>query len=167
MDLLGFFFPGLSTPHTETQSQRNYNYDPMGSLSRQATHYTELIGPSADNNTYAIPQTTHRGGAAGGTGSFVPQDGGDGFFGNIELTKVAWFSDPGWWRGVGVGGFSHDWNDLRQQGVGYGLYAPHLPQHPVPVNKLYEAGGSGTGGFVLPATFLGQPLMANAAPPGA
>jgi hypothetical protein len=164
MDFEGFFFPGVSTPATETQSQRNYNYDPMGSLSRQATHYPEHVGPSADNMTVAIPQTTHR---RPGMGGFIPQDGGDGFLGNIELMKVAWFSDPGWWRGAGVGGFSHDWNGLRQAGVGYGLYAPHLPQQPIPAYKLYEAGGTSMGGFVVPATFLGQPLIANASPPGA
>lgn len=164
MDFGGTFFPGVSTPDRETQSQRNYNYDPLGSLSQQQTHYAEEIGASADNITLGIPQVTHR---RPGMGGFIPQDGGDGFLGNVELTKPMFFSNPGWWGAVGVGGICNDWNDLRQQGVGYGLYAPHLPQQPVPVAKLYEAGGSGTGGFVLPATFLGQPLVAQARPPGA
>lgn len=161
MDFGGFFFPGVSTPDRETQSQRNYNYDPMGSLSQQQTHYTEEVGLAADNLTYRIPQNAHR------DAGYVPQTGPDGFIGNIELTKVAFFSSPGWWGAAGVGGICNNWDDLRQAGVGYGLYAPHLPQHPVPVHKLYEAGGSGTGGFVLPATFLGQPLMAATRPPGA
>jgi len=167
MDFEGDFFPGISTPGISTQSQRNYNYDPMGSLSQQQTHYAEEIGPSADNMTYAVPQAAHRGGATGGFGGFIPQEHPHEFLGNIELTKPMFFSNPGWWGGVGVGGLSNDWNDLRQDGVGYGLYAPHLPQHPVPAMKLYEAGGSGQGGFVLPATFLGQPLVAPVRPPGA
>lgn len=160
MRFSGFDFPGIST-NEETHSQRSYSYDPMGTLSQQQTHYHEEIGLVADNLTYRIPQNAHRG------AGYIPQQSGPGFLGNVELTKPMFFSDPGWWGGAGVGGFSNDWNDLRQAGVGYGLYAPHLPQHPVPVVKLYEAGGSGTGGFVLPATFLGQPLLQATPPPGA
>lgn len=161
MDFGGFPFPGISTPDRETVSRRNYTYDPMGTLSQQQAAYPEPYGPIADNITFRIPQNAHR------DAGFRPQVSIDGFIGNVQNVKTMFFSNPGWWGAAGVGGICNDWNDLRQAGVGYGLYSPHLPQHPVPVNKLYEAGGSGTGGFVLPATFLGQPLVSQVRPPGA
>lgn len=153
------FFPGLSTPDEETHSQRSYSYDPMGSRSQQQTHYAELVGAAADNITNLTPQN------AGGSDPRRPQfsDPLEEFLGNVELTKPAFFSSVDWWGSAGVGGINNNWDDLRQEGIGYGLYAPHLPMHPVPANKLYEPGS----GFVLPASFLGQPLVAMAKPPGA
>jgi len=166
MDFHGVGFPGISTPDRVTLSQRNYSYDPLGSLSQQSTHFVEPVGPSADNLTYVTPFTLHRGHdnpGLGGNHGHIPVGGPDGFLGNIQLFKPGWFSMPGWYGAMGVGGCNNNWDDLRQQGVGYGLYAPHMPQHPIPAHKLYEPGG----GFVVPASFLGQPLVAMAAPPGA
>lgn len=154
-------FPGLSTPDV-TLSQRSYSYDPMGSLTIQSTRFHEFLGASADNMTYVTPFSIGRAQAQGGHGLMPQLHGPDGFIGNVELSKPGWFPQPGWVGGTGVGGINNNWDDLRQSGIGYGLYSPHLPQHPIPANKLYEPGS----GFVLPATFLGQPLVAMASPPG-
>lgn len=159
MQFHGANFPGVAEPDVETQSQRSYSYDPMGTLSEQNTQWEEWLGTSADNITNLIPQKA----AAGEGDPRRPQASGPGFLGNLELFKPGFFSQVGWWGEAGVGGINNNWDDLRQQGVGYGLYSPHLPMHPIPANKLYEPGS----GFILPATFLGQPLVAMAKPPGA
>lgn len=160
MQFTGDFFPSIATPDEVTLSQRSYCYDPLGSLSKQSSSSPQSVGPAADNNTYLTPQRAWAPGSQYGDPN-VPQVR-NGFIGNIELTKPVWFSMPGWYGESGVGGINNNWDDLRQEGVGYGLYAPHLPQHPVPAVKLYEPGS----GFVLPATFLGQPLIVMASPPG-
>lgn len=152
MDFAGLFFPGISDPELG-QSNRSYSYDPMGSQSQQQSHYAELIEPTAENLTWLTPFGHYAG---------VPQRYPGEDFGNVELMKPAFFSSPSWWGAAGVGGINNDWNDLRQEGVGYGLYAPHLPMQPMPVWKLYEPGS----GFILPATFLGQPLVPRVQPPG-
>lgn len=157
MDFIGTPFPGIPMPDVETQSQRSYSYDPMGTLSQQQTHYPELEIPTISNFVWRTPQ-----------GSYVgrPQQSDPALFGDVELMKPAFLPQPGWWGMVGLGAMSNNWDDLRREGVGYGLYAPHLPMQPVPVWKLYEAGGTAQGGFVLPATFLGQPLVQPTKPPG-
>jgi hypothetical protein len=162
MQFGGTFFPGVSTPDRETQSQRSYSYDPMGSLTVQSSHFSEIIGQAADNITDMRPEKTFRDGGQGSDGR-RPQMWEEGFLGNVELIKPGWFPRVGWFGAAGVGGINNNWDDLRQVGVGYGLYAPHLPMYPVPAGKLYEPGS----GFVVPATFLGQPLVAMAKPPGA
>lgn len=152
MELLGTLFPGIPNGGRDGHSQRSYSYDPLGTLSQQETHYAEEVLPTADNITWHT--------IFGNYSPRVQQAANPEPIGNVELVKPAFLSRPGWWR-VGYGS-SNDWNDLRREGIGYGVYSPHLEQNPIPAWKLVEPGS----GFVLPATFLGQPLVGKASPPG-
>jgi hypothetical protein len=150
VDFAGLNFPGISDPQLGL-SERSYSYDPVGSLSQQSSHYEEVITDSTDNVNWMTPfgvYTPH-------VQTYAGQEPG-----NVELTKGGFFSEPGWWR-AGYGS-SNNWDDLRQAGVGYGVYSPHLEMNPVPAVKLIEPGS----GFILPATFLGQPLVGRVSPPG-
>lgn len=151
MDFDGGFFPGLPDPALG-RSQRNYSYDPLGSLTSRSTQWPEETGTEADNITrYTI------------FGEFSPRPPAwpeTGLLGNIvQMFKPQHFSWPDWFAPMQ----SNDWNDLRGEGVAVGPFAPHLPMQPVPVWKLYEPGS----GFILPATFLGQPLAPAVRPVGA
>lgn len=149
MRLGGSFFPGVPTPGMGL-SERSYSYDPKGSLSEQGTHLTEQELPTTDNITWH----TVFGVYSPRVQTYPGEDPG-----NVELMKPGFFSQPGWWR-AGYGS-SNDWDDLRRQGIN-GPFAPHLEQNPVPAWKLVEPGS----GFILPATFLGQPLVGKVSPPG-
>lgn len=155
MQILGHFFPGINDPELG-RSQRSYSYDPVDSLSTQATNEPEVITPTTDNITYLTP-FIH---ASGHPATPSPGADPDPTLGNVSLFKHLHQSHPGWFSAW----FSNDWNSVRAMGVAYGVYAPHLPpQQALPVQKLYEPGA----GFVLPATFLGQPLVPQSKPPGA
>jgi hypothetical protein len=144
MDFAGLFFPGFRDDSLG-RSQRSYSYDPAGSRSRQNAQGVEILPAQTDNITWRT---------IFGVYSPTPPVGEIGLSrGNLEQTKPIHQSRPDWFGGW----WSNDWNELRAEGVGYAIYAPHLPLQPVPVWKLYEAGNVGSN-FVLPATFLGQPL---------
>jgi hypothetical protein len=144
MRILGTLFPGFPDVNLG-RSQRSYSYDPADSVTVQDTHAYQVIEQTADNITYRTP-----------FGVFSPAPPTHG---NVRQSRLYHGSRPEWF---GVW-FSNDWNDLRANGIAYGTYAPHLPpQQAIPAWKLYEPGS----GFVLPATFLGQPLTPKVRPPG-
>ena len=152
-------FPGIPTGEP-AHSQRSYSYDPAGSLSQQQTHYPELTVPTAQPNLFSKFRVQAPGRDENGV---IPQRSDPEIFGNVEDVKVAFFGEPGWWGGApGPGGINNNWDDLRLQGVDVSVYAPHMEMYPVPAHKLYQPGS----GFVLPATFLGQPLVSRTSPPG-
>ena len=154
MQLIGTPFPGVPDDSLGI-SQRSYAYDPAGSPSQQSSQYPQTIEPTTDNITWHT--------VWGDYSPIVQTYPGGGVIGNAELFQPAFFSMPNWWRGApGPGGMNHDWDDLRQAGVGYGVYSPHLDMNPVPAWKLVSPGS----GFVLPATLLGQPLATSYRPPG-
>lgn len=150
MQLEGSFFPGMRDQR-EAISQRSYSYDPIDSRSRQSSQAEELMLPTADN----ITQLT----IFGPRSVKPPVWPESGLLGNlVRMFKGAFFSQPDWWDFTGAHG-PGGWDGVRAQ---VQVYVPHLPAQPIPVWKLYEPGS----GFILPATFLGQPLAPAVRPIG-